>query len=1635
MSLRDDLLAKYNVSPTLPGKELPSKAAGAAAAGADLTNPATPDHPIVTGNVKSTGGTQTLKENLVSKYVDTSTPTSSSTKTVPLETNSAAVAVGAGGQSAVLPTLPPSTLLLKKNQPETISAAPTKTLDFGVEQNGVELPWKLDLSKYDTGKQVQMLPGATKPYSADWWHRALETVVNTPGEALNLLHKSLVDLSNTLLPSAKNVDEVGKMPDISAAQRVNVFGQTALATANLIPQWQIFNTALKTAEDVPTLSTASKAIQTGFDYLGKGGAVGSSKLLDLLPLKQQTKDELRPISENVGGFLTQFLVLHGLSKAAPAIGDIKLPGKNVDLTWGDVRDITIGKEVSPEKKAVFTKLTEEGVPFLKGLKEKPIKQYVPGESVADFVQRYASQVVENFKGNNNGDLISKKSEQQSPLSSSKEIVPRTVDNIAQEPSPSLMARRNVEPERLAQKPIDEKTLQQIQLLNPQETSAFGRKVVSDLSKSLGVELKKEDLNLDQNTFVKTTPSVDGRPAAINPQTKQVEIYLPNLVEDIKTMANGGKILAHGSGTGAYAQVYKMNQGESMSQLATRYISDVLKHEQAHLETITGADLEEQGRLQREVYQAQATKDQNKIIAAKTNLDKFMQGLEDKANKYVAENRVALEQKLFNGRQIDTSQLVEKTTGVTPEKAPEATVKGNEKNLLVDKLRKEQTVARRGASQGRRVGLAEQRNIQTAQLEKVKREGETKLLRQRIIDRSKAQAEKEQIVKEAEKHIKDERSKFQKTVEKINDKTASIQAKRDTLTELAQLLPAKSRGKLLTAINSTKSDKNFLSVVDRIKKEANIEERAALLREIQKEIKKTKIKGPIQSAQGKFGPIAQRELDIIRKNLGKSYDEAQQKIFDLIDSKEVDETTGERQMLTDEEQRQVERLKMQGVKDMDAKELRYVLDNIKSLKENGKSIRDAELAERKAQDDQVKLEGLGTITGDGTAAPRKGVLKTMVSMVQKTSAYEKMVNFLRTGLPGFDIYLNKLSFFDKKSAPDESFLNRKFGRDVHEAGNKEYLGLKQNVEKLQDATKHAYKLEGGVQVLSKIADLNKETKLGEFRNTDGQVKELTMTKGQMINLYQMQKRSRLEETISKQFTPEQLAAVDQALTPEDKEFGDALLKFADEYYDRINAVFSKQNGFNLPREDFYFPVYRQGADLDNLSDMALLEGEAKQARPTVKNRSLKASTKSTLPLDLRNPFATMMWYTTRMEHYINYAETARQLSKFFNDKEVRQAITDYFSFETYKMGKNMLSNIIRGGIEKAKVNRLLQKLAGNTASALLQFNVRSAVGQLVDFFTYPLKMPITSYFANVAKFWLNPRENYKFMKENSTFLQERLDKGYSDEIRLALDATESGKMHTYGRLKHKMAELGFLMFEGVDRFVSLPGMFSAYQYKYNELLKNGLSPEQAKSDAMYFAESLTKNLRESGRIDTKSELEMQSTLMKALNLFRSQQAKINAQLADNIRNWRSGRGDKKVIAQRLALGWIILPLIYQYIANRQASDKEKVTNAIASPLTNIPIIGNIAQVILDNLFKHQYTYRPSVISAFADDLTRAAKDLVGKNGGLDKALIDFVDAFGKVEGLPTRLVTTPIRKEMKASQEEETKAKQERSLKNKKIKFN
>ena len=72
------------------------------------------------------------------------------------------------------------------------------------------------------------------------------------------------------------------------------------------------------AEQIPVLGSVSKLINTAFTATGEGGALIGDKLVDSLPVSQQTKDQLKPGIKDVFALASQIV----LGKAV-AVGDKK----------------------------------------------------------------------------------------------------------------------------------------------------------------------------------------------------------------------------------------------------------------------------------------------------------------------------------------------------------------------------------------------------------------------------------------------------------------------------------------------------------------------------------------------------------------------------------------------------------------------------------------------------------------------------------------------------------------------------------------------------------------------------------------------------------------------------------------------------------------------------------------------------------------------------------------------------------------------------------------------------------------------------------------------------------------------------------------------------------------------------------------------------------------------------------------------------------------------------------------------------------------------------------------------------------------------------------------------------------------
>ena len=402
------------------------------------------------------------------------------------------------------------------------------------------------------------------------------------------------------------------------------------------------------------------------------------------------------------------------------------------------------------------------------------------------------------------------------------------------------------------------------------------------------------------------------------------------------------------------------------------------HEAGHVRTVSQADFKKGQEIKGRIDAAAASGNQASITAAKTEMDKHLQYLEDKANKYVTENKEALTKELF-------PQL----------------------KYVLQKYRSQ---------------AAEVKSYKTKFVRMFKNKFHRAVMENKVVkERSAAVA---------------------KAKEKIQSRQSSIEDIRQEIFEYAKLLPANVRGKFLGAIKNTNTRKEFSEVLERMKKVSQTSQRAGLMREILKEIKYTKPTTSNKILKGKFTADVQARLDGIRKNLNSSYEIARAKRNDII--AEWREQNGDAP-LPDRILRQLEDLGMQGIKDMDAKELRFTLDAIRSLKETGRTANELIKFNRENRLTAIKEKIQEVITG-GRPLPSD---KQSLPDRKPRSLLGHTKDFFTIKQYGFEDLMDSLSEFDKGSKPYESFLSR-FARKSHSANGVEFSGQQAEIQKGNEA---------------------------------------------------------------------------------------------------------------------------------------------------------------------------------------------------------------------------------------------------------------------------------------------------------------------------------------------------------------------------------------------------------------------------------------------------------------------------------------------------------------------------------------------------------------------------------------------------------
>jgi len=788
------------------------------------------------------------------------------------------------------------------------------------------------------------------------------------------------------------------------------------------------------------------------------------------------------------------------------------------------------------------------------------------------------------------------------------------------------------------------------------------------------------------------------------------------------------------------------------------------------------------------------------------------------------------------------------------------------------------------------------------------------------------------------------------------------------------LPPDVRGKFITAVAKIKTDAQLQTQITRVQEFAEQNAQKVLKAEIAKELKKATAKIKDHILKGKFTPEVQERLNVITHNLNMDRDMAREKMAENIQKYEDGELSYEDMLKANEV------YNFAGIDGMTSEELADTLDYIKLLENVGRSERQAK---QEAHKEKIKT----TVTGFINILTGGKGLKTGVGAVSRkqmavergkiAAGWDKFTNWQYS----LDNLADKLSKLDPTSKPYQSLIN-KFVADAHRATARQAIGVKEAYAKFKDSVKAIYNVKSTHDINQVLNGLQEEVNLGTFDLTteykanhpESATFGLLLTRDEMIAKYLQMQDPTLDNTFTTGMGWSQKVrdAVENSLTPQEKQLADSIFTFYEEYYNSVNDIYKELYNVNMPHNPRYSPIRR---DFEGSVTEQILTFQDASQYASVINGSLKARQKNIRPLKFNGATQILSNHIDQMEHFKAFAKTISDMRRVFGNTQVRQSIEQYHGKGIIDLIDKFTNQMARDGVETAATNQAADYLRRNFTKSILAIKPVVGLKQIPSLFGYVSEMKVTEFFGGIADFWKSPIDNFKFLYANSEGYRARVSQGFERDIRAAVAKHGNNKLS---------GKTGFL-----DWFLLQIRMMDT------------------------FAEDTTNRTQPSFGIDTLSAIQNGGSWLKLMTMFQNQPNKYFRMVGDNARNFKYGRGSKAKAASTILLTWVVLPMLFQFIADAFQWKKERQLRAgLLGPLNFILIGGQMVQSAWGWLTNEPFDYQVSPVVQTTEDLRNIfmkSKKLYEQGQDPFKdiqiddvaVLVEYLaKAGGQVIGLPT-----------------------------------
>lgn len=942
--------------------------------------------------------------------------------------------------------------------------------------------------------------------------------------------------------------------------------------------------------------------------------------------------------------------------------------------------------------------------------------------------------------------------------------------------------------------------------------------------------------------------------------------------------------------------------------------------------------------------------------------------------------------------------------------------GSEAEVLVDASRIAAEVPEAIITKQGKATLTELRKAEGREQAPFVKKRETTLLKERIKNQARGVREGERLGRDRIK------TRLQEINDLIEESNLSLKDKAKFRFTPKQIAEIKSDETFQKKVNE---------VVNRISRLEEAQIKRDLKNQIRDELKSKAIKPRTDEGgvkRGRFTADVQEKLFRIKRNLDGNRVQALSKMMDNIEEYGRADENGQRSEVPEEVAEENALLHMVGINDMTVRSLEETLDNIQSLKEDGKM---RNLLRRENRMSRLEKE--------------KDILRQSIRQWREPTGTTKQLNPVLKAADATDNALNgyvetiEKMDFSKSSEATQMVIDK-----IHPARNKYERTMMEVQNETSRAFNYAFGVENKKATRRAYKQITEEKIMYEGKDGNGNKVAIQMSEAEIISQLNRLERFRAlgmnEREVAFQLYKKKGAGIlgkrDIVTTPITQEMEESFRRnvseemktfnqWAKENFfpwmrNLMNPRFREKNGVNMGQspDNTYYPVVRADFEPQDATDLTL--GDVFTPPPSAIPSSVRRFTKAKTPVGIDgNIFQVMNRHAHQAIHFASFDEVVTDLRNIFNDEEVKSLVREFVTEGTLKRMNNIIDNIALGGPEARMMIRGLDNINKNFVKAKLALNYVPFLKQITSLPAIAAEPGMTykKLTKGSIKFMQNPIDWTRFWVENSDTITSRLATGFSVETALAFrKGNFEAEVGDAGISLDQFIKKSLVMpTRGGDMIPILPGITAVYLTETQRLRETtDLGEDEIKRRAIQRAERAILNTQQSRNVEDQSAFHTLNSFTRLLVDFSTTPIQYTRRSVISLRQVKRGQISAASAVRALITYWIILPQLFQFVADGFRWDEERQKRAaILGPFNHFPIIGDFIGTIYD--YTQGETWKDissslapilSVPATFIEGFSHVGKLFRNKRLGEDyskelmEAIKDFATTGADLTGFPS-----------------------------------